>query len=275
LRWNKPVYDKLISSFKCLRALNLSGSNIQEVPNSIGKLKHLRLLDLSWNRNIEQLPASITKLQNLQTLILDWCSKLKELPKDTRNLINLRHLELRGCDNLTHMPCGLGKLTALQTLSTYSLGKKESSIPKRRGGLGDLDGLDELRGDLCIVGLEHLRSSPPLLEAKNAHLERKQYLRILKLEWGTYVEAGDDGDKAIENDEKLLQNLRPHLNLKELTISGYAGVRLPSWVSSLSNLVDISIWNCKWCQHIPPLNQFPSLKRLSLEELERAGVHRQ
>jgi hypothetical protein len=224
--------------------------------------------------NIELLPASITKLQNLQTLILDWCSKLKELPKDTRNLINLRHLELRGCDNLTHMPCGLGKLTALQTLSTYTLGKKESSIPKRRGGLGDLDSLDELRGDLRIVGLEHLRSSPPLLEAKNAHLERKQYLRILELEWGTYVEAGDDGDKAIENDEKLLQNLRPHLNLKKLKIRGYAGVRLPSWVSSLSNLVDISIWNCKWCQHIPPLNRFPSLKRLwlwNLSALEYIG----
>jgi hypothetical protein len=49
LEGNKPVYDKLISSFKCLRALNLSRSNIQEVPNCIGKLKHLRLLDLSWN----------------------------------------------------------------------------------------------------------------------------------------------------------------------------------------------------------------------------------
>ncbi|GLT54737.1 hypothetical protein SLA2020_279120 [Shorea laevis] len=47
---NKPVYETLISSFKCLRALNLSYSNIQEVPNSIGKLKHLRFLDLSWNK---------------------------------------------------------------------------------------------------------------------------------------------------------------------------------------------------------------------------------
>ncbi|XP_059448975.1 putative disease resistance protein RGA4 [Corylus avellana] len=164
------------------------------------------------------------------------------------------------------MPHGLGKLTALRTLSIYTLGKKESSIPKRRGGLGDLDSLDELRGDLRIVGLEHLRFSP-LLEAKNAHLERKQYLRFLKLEWGSYVEAGDDRDKAIENDEKLLQSLRPQLNLKQLSISGYTGVRLSSWVSSLSNLVFIFILNCKWCQHIPPLNRFPSLKCLSLENL--------
>jgi hypothetical protein len=186
LNWNKRVYYTLITSFKCLRALNLSRSNIQEVPNSIGKLKHLRYLDLSWNYGIKLLPASITKLQNLQTLILEVCTGLKELPEDTRNLISLRHLSLYGCYNLTHMPHGLGKLTALQTLSIYSLGKKESSVPKQKGGLGDLDGLDELRGSLCIMGLKHLRSSP--LEARAANLERKQYLRKLELKWLYYFE---------------------------------------------------------------------------------------
>jgi hypothetical protein len=144
------------------------------------------------------------------------------------------------------MPYGLGKLTTLQTLSSYILGKKESSIPKQKGGLSDLNGLDELRGSLRIKGLEHLIYSP--LEDTAANLERKQYLRRLELEWDHYIEAGYDSDKAIANDEQLLQNLRPHLNLKELMIEGYAGVRFSSWVSSLSNLVKISISNCKWCQ---------------------------
>jgi hypothetical protein len=63
-----PIYDTFISSFECLHALNMSGLNIQEVPNFIGKLRHLRFLDLSWNRDIKLLPASITQLQNLQTL---------------------------------------------------------------------------------------------------------------------------------------------------------------------------------------------------------------
>jgi Leucine-rich repeat (LRR) protein len=266
LEGNKRVYGTLISSFKCLRALNLSHSNIQKVANSIGKLKHLRYLDLSWNGGIKLLPASITKLQNLQTLILDFCSRLKELPKDTRNLISLRHLALDGCDSLTHMPRGLGKLTALQTLSFYILGKKDSYFPKQKGGLGDLDGLVELRGRLRIKGLEHLRSSP--LEAKAANLERKQYLRILELEWDCFhIEAGYDSDKAIANDEQLLQNLRAHLNLKELMIEGYAGVRFSGWVSLLSNLVKITIMNCKWCNHIPPLDRFPFLKYLSLHKL--------
>ncbi|XP_059450837.1 putative disease resistance protein RGA4 [Corylus avellana] len=260
--WNKSIIDTLVSSFKCLRALNLSCSNIQEVPNSIGKLKHLRFLDLSWNGGIKLLPTSITKLQNLQTLNLDYCSGLTELPEDMSNLISLRHLEIYGC-SLSHMPHGLKKLTALQTLSHYILGKKESHVFKPKGGLSELYGLNELRRSLCIKGLEHLRSYP--VEAKATNLERKRYLQHLGLRWDP--EADDDIDKAIANDEQLLQNFRPHLNLKSILIDGYAGVELSSWVSSLSNLVFLSIWSCRWCQHIPPLNQFPFLKYLHLSKL--------
>jgi len=258
-RSHSRVYDALISSFKCLRALNLSKTDIKKVPDFIGKLKHLRYLDLSRN-DIELLPASITKLQNLQTLRLEYCSGLKELPEDITNLINLRHLVLKDCESLTHMPHGLGKLTSLQTLTQYTLGKKGSFFSKRKGGLADLESLDELRGELHIIGLNHLRSSP--LEAKAAILERKQYLRKLRLDFDDY-----DSDKAIENDEQLWQNLKPHLNLKELRIEGYAGVRFFGWVSSLSNLVSITLICCPWCQHIPPLDRFPFLKRLALVEL--------
>ncbi|XP_059450856.1 putative disease resistance protein RGA1 [Corylus avellana] len=263
LQLNKPVSNTLISSFKCLCALNLSRSSIQKVPNSIGKLEHLRFLDLSRNADIKLLPGSITKLQNLQTLILYYCSGLKELPKDTINLITLRHLGLNGCNSLTDMPHGLGKLTALQALSLYILGKKKSSLSKHKGGLGDLDGLDELRGDLWIKGLEQSRSSPS--EARAANLERKQHLRHLILGWD--LKPSDESDKAIANDEQLLQNLRPHLNLKILVIIGYAGVTLCSWVSLLSNLTCIRIANCKWLQHIPPMDRFSFLKRLYLENL--------
>ncbi|KAB1200326.1 putative disease resistance protein RGA1 [Morella rubra] len=202
LEQDKPVYDTLISSFKCLRVLNLSNSNLQRVPNSIGKLKRLRYLDLSWNDGIQLLPASITNLHNLQTLRLDFCRGLKELPEDTRNLTRLRHLE----------------------------------------------------------GLEHLRSSP--LEAKAANLKKKQYLQTLGLEWE--AEDGDDTDGAIENDELMLENLQPHSNVRYLFISGYAGVRFSSWVPCLSNLVSMRIENCKWCKHIPPLDQFPFLHLLQL-----------
>ncbi|XP_059450854.1 putative disease resistance protein RGA1 [Corylus avellana] len=258
LESNKPVSDTLISSFKYLRqlrALNLSRSNIQKVPNFIGKLEHLRFLDLSRNEDIKLLPASITKLQNLQTLRLDYCRGLKELPGDTRNLISLRHLRLDGCKSLTHMPHGLGKLTALQTLSLYILGKKKSSLSKPMGGLGDLDGLNQLRGVLRIKGLKHSRSSPS--EAKAANLERKQHLQWVILEWD--LESGDESDKAIANDEQLncpmmslttptsssplsdLSKLK-YLYLVELEELEY----LPQeWLQNLTSLETLGIWNCR------------------------------
>ena len=52
--------DVLISNFKYLRALDLSNLGLPVVPRSIGKLKHLRYLDLSRNYNIKILPNSIT-----------------------------------------------------------------------------------------------------------------------------------------------------------------------------------------------------------------------
>ena len=106
----KSTLEKLFSSLRCLRALDLRDSNIMMVPNSIEKLTFLKYLDLSGN-NIKVLPNSITRLLNLQTLNLSYCYKLKELPGNIQNLFNLRNLELIGCYNLTHMPPGIGQLT--------------------------------------------------------------------------------------------------------------------------------------------------------------------
>ncbi|GAB4851717.1 hypothetical protein Ancab_031120 [Ancistrocladus abbreviatus] len=50
----------LISSFKCLRILELRELYFKELPSSIGKLKHLRFLALSWNQMIEALPNSVS-----------------------------------------------------------------------------------------------------------------------------------------------------------------------------------------------------------------------
>ena len=78
-------FDIMLSNFKCLRVLKLSGDGSMELPDSIEQLIHLRLLHISYSK----LPKSITKLYNLQTLRIEGC--LEELPEDLSNLINLRH----------------------------------------------------------------------------------------------------------------------------------------------------------------------------------------
>jgi Leucine-rich repeat (LRR) protein len=81
-----------ISRYKYLRYLDLRYSSVDTLPKSIGKLEHLRVLDLTHNLNIRRLPHSICKLHNLEVLKLTGCTKLETLPQGLGLLISLRKL---------------------------------------------------------------------------------------------------------------------------------------------------------------------------------------
>ncbi|WVY98007.1 hypothetical protein V8G54_030158 [Vigna mungo] len=89
---NEALLIKLVSRCKYLRFLNLCSTEFKSLPYSIGKLKHLRYLNLQYSVKLRRLPDSVCELQNLQTLILLGFVKLQELPKGIRNLISLRSL---------------------------------------------------------------------------------------------------------------------------------------------------------------------------------------
>ncbi|XP_030957231.1 putative disease resistance protein RGA4 [Quercus lobata] len=220
-------------------------------------------------------------------LNLSDCIWLKELPENIPKLANLRCLEINGCHSLTHMPPGLGQLTSLQVLplfimtqepeadffSKYCSGLAELLIVKEKpranffakhcGSLAELNKLNNLRGELCII-LNLARVKNAASEAKAANLKDKQHLRRLKLQWDRQKAKKGKDVEDVRNDENLMKGLRPHPNLKNLYVEWYKGVRFPSWLASLTNLVELEISNSK-CNHLPPMYQLPCLRDLSLK----------
>ncbi|XP_060670436.1 putative disease resistance protein RGA3 [Ziziphus jujuba] len=182
---SQPIYHKTTSNCKLLRALYLHNSVMEIVPDSIGKLKHLRYLDIFGNPDIKALPNSITTLHGLITLKLSSCYGLKELPRDIKKLINLKHLEIDWCYNLTHMPSGLGQLTQLEKLSEFVLlNNKEGNI-WNSCSLKELAKLNNLRGELKI---KNLGNSEDDYSCKI--LKEKRELRSLTLSWDFIANVG-------------------------------------------------------------------------------------
>ncbi|CAO2819548.1 unnamed protein product [Amaranthus hypochondriacus] len=250
----KLVCKQLISSFSCLRVLDLHNLGLETLPDSIGHLIHLRYLNLS-ETPIKQLPNSITKLLNLQTLNLYKCWNLQVLPTGITKLENLRSLDVGDCGSLLEMPQGIGKLTLLQKLPLFKASYKKSHQAK----LSELKQLNNLRGELCIDIKTNIRN--PSFEATEANLISKQGLDILRIHFMYDLEECQSDDHEV-----VLEGLKPHSSLRKLEIYWYYGKKFPSWATmsiSLPNLVYINLWKGQPSE-VPVLSQLRFLKYLYL-----------
>ncbi|XP_026400163.1 putative disease resistance protein RGA3 [Papaver somniferum] len=244
----------IFSNLECLRVLSLAGLTISRIPNSISKLKHLRYVNLS-ETNITSLPKDFCRLINLQVLKLHGCHVLKCLPSDLRKMTNLRHLDITGCYRLKKMAIEMGKLISLRTLSLFVVGKEPGC------GITELKDLQHLKGRLRILGLEHVKSAA---NARNANLIQKKHLQSLYLCWSSGLPDTEEEEQA-----QLMvgEGLQPHPKLKRFYIDGYGGVRFPHWIGVGVSLVEITLWECHKCEHLPQLGNLPLLKILRLDNL--------
>ncbi|KAL8479288.1 hypothetical protein ACS0TY_026229 [Phlomoides rotata] len=232
--------------FQEVQSLDLSCSGIRNLSDDICALTELRYLNLSYTL-IETLPDSITDLSQLRTLDVSWCYHFKVLPKAIRNLTYMSHLDLSQCKSLSYLPSGIGFLTSLTSMPLFVLGK-DRDIAR----LGELEQLNELRGKLEIRNLENVMK---ISDARNAKLNQKN-LHHLVLCWSKNV-----GDCF-----EILELLQPNQRLKVLELTGYMGSSFPRWISSISNLIKISITDCG-CKELPSLGQLPFLKELQLNRM--------
>ncbi|KAF2300026.1 hypothetical protein GH714_006871 [Hevea brasiliensis] len=290
----------LLSKFKRLRVLSLSDNDyIVELSDVISNWKHLRYLNLS-GALIKRLPEIVTTLYNLQTLLLSRCVYFVELPTHIARLINMCHLDIRGT-KLQEMPSQMGKLMKLQNLSDFFIGRRTGS------SLKELGKLQHLRGDLSIWNLQNVVD---VEDASEANLKNKRQLRKLNLKWD-----GDGEDSGRERCilEQLqppteLEYLHIFVimlvSLKELLIEGFDRVQVvgpefcgsctsiekpvrsleilsfadfPEWyewipcVGAFSCLQELHIFNCPFLTKALPTH-LPSLTKLQIDGCQQLVV---
>ncbi|KAJ6422601.1 hypothetical protein OIU84_027548 [Salix udensis] len=172
----------------------------------------------------------------MQTLRLIECASLESLPRDMGGLRSLRHIYFTYHHQ---MPVKVGRLTDLQTLPFFVVGKDSDST------IQELESLNGLRGQLSIYNLQEVKNKT---EAEKANLRGKTKIYKLEFVWRS-------GRTCFKNDEEVLEALQPHSNLETLKIEHYGGEKLPSWLlmespthggSSLVNcLVNLKLIDCK------------------------------
>ncbi|KAG6531038.1 putative disease resistance protein RGA1 [Zingiber officinale] len=229
---NSPP-DSLFEKLRSIRVLDVSWCDLLELSEHIGKLIHLRYLDLSYNFKVKNLPDSLCDLYNLQTLKVNGCSKLESLPQELGKLVNLRHIVAE----YWVMTKDAWKLANLQDLPTFSVQEGDGF------NLVQLKDLTQLHGSLHIRNLENVVDSK---EAQHAELKNKVHLKELVLEWNHRKDA--------KLEEEVIEDLQPHESLKILKIEGYHGGRSPSWLMPkvLSKLEKLELVNCKGWDDVLP-----------------------
>lgn len=273
----------ILAKLKGVRVLDVSGCCMKRLPDAVYNLIHLRFLAIQ--RTCYTLPKTISRLHHLRALFVQYhscyssgkfsshCSSHKllnlswgqvniaggcfSLPESINRLSNLVHVDIEKSYAL--MLTGMHQLPCVEGSGEFHVGKKGQSIV----GLKDLN---ELRGELAIRLLENVKTKE---EAAKANLELKKHIRKLELEWGS-----GDHDGHTSNGCDVLNVLKPHPNLVELTISGYPGATSPTWLNSgwLSSLQLICLRDCKKWEVLPPLGDLPLLKALEVRRMDELKI---
>uniref|UniRef100_A0A0E0JAD3 Uncharacterized protein n=1 Tax=Oryza nivara TaxID=4536 RepID=A0A0E0JAD3_ORYNI len=221
------IFGDVLIDAKSLRVIFLSGASydVGDVLCNFSELVHLRYLRIEDSRMCgASLPNSITRFYHL--LVLDLQEHYGELgfPRDMGNLLKLRHFLVHD-DNIHSSIFEVGKLNFLHELRKFEVKREMKGFD-----LEQIGRLLVLRGSLGIYNLEKVEG---IKEANDAKLAYLNHLDSLVLDW--------DNERCNRDpirEGNVLENLKPHDNIRELHIAGHGGVSCPNWLSG-----DLSIRN--------------------------------
>ncbi|XP_078154344.1 disease resistance protein RGA2-like [Carex rostrata] len=236
-----------------IRSLSLAKCKIRKLPENIGNLKHLEILDISGTY-VERLPESFCNLYSLQYLNMSGCWKIIFFPKGFNNLANLQLFYLPPT-KVSLVECFENTVKAIKPdyHVTHTISLKNMVFKGRC-----------FWGSECVhlMDLEYVSSKEA---AEKAQLNNRPFIKQLELEWSTHRVIAQDG----EHDNDVLDGFCPHHNLKELSIKGYRGRNLsPCWLKEgiLLNLTRVEFSFCK----VSTISHLPrSITKLYLYELSQ------
>ncbi|KAM0923307.1 hypothetical protein ACQ4PT_005615 [Festuca glaucescens] len=271
----------LLAHFPSLRTLHTDSTGVGELAEFLHEFKHLRYLSLVKS-DISSLPDNLGKLKFLQFISLSGSEKFVELPHSIVQLSQLRHLQMGGT-SISGIPRGFRVLTNLRTVDGFPAIED-----------GDWCSLEELAPlyQLTYIGLGGLENVTAPSSAAKAKLGEKVHLTTVRLRW--HSRLGDDGkikeedsfsEEEQEKTEKVFDELCPPPNIDFLSITGYFGRRLPTWMMSsavvpLKFLRILMIEDLVCCTVLPnglcqllylefiQINRAPAIKRVGLEFLQ-------
>ncbi|XP_034675536.1 disease resistance protein RPV1-like isoform X13 [Vitis riparia] len=291
---NLKGFPEIKYDMENLKRLDLDRTGIEELPSSIGCLKALQHLDLSYCKSLRSLSESICNLSSLETLILAGCSNLKGFPEIKDDMENLKRLDLTET-GIEELPFSIGRLKALQHLdlsfckslrslleSICNLSSLETLILV---GCSNLKGFPEIkydmenlkRPDLGRTGIEELPSSIGRLKAlQHLDLSYCKSLRSLS-ESICNLSSLETLILASCSNLKGFPEIKDMENLKRLDLRKTGIEELPSSIGHLKALKHLDL---SWCQNLVNLPEsicnLSSLKALDVQEcpkLERVEVN--
>uniref|UniRef100_J3M1I6 R13L1/DRL21-like LRR repeat region domain-containing protein n=1 Tax=Oryza brachyantha TaxID=4533 RepID=J3M1I6_ORYBR len=209
---------------------------------------HLRYLEFIDVYKGGVVPQAFTSFYHLQVLNLS-THGVHDVPAAMSNLVNLRHFIAQ--EKVHQAIAGVGNMASLQELKF----KVRNVCTFEMGQLQPMN-------KLVTLGISHLENVKTKDEASSARLIDKEYLKKLSLSWN-----GDSVSIEPDRSKDVLEGLRPHHNLKDLSITGYSSPNSPTWFSSnmsVTSLQTIHLENCREWQILSSLEMLPLLKKLKL-----------
>ncbi|KAF8783987.1 hypothetical protein HU200_000083 [Digitaria exilis] len=243
---------KDLSELKNMRSLRALRCELSIIHSQLINTKHLRYLEIV-NSPIVKLPDSLCMLYNLQSLRLHSCWRLECLPESMATMKKLSHIYLLGTHSLKRMPPNLRLLHNLRTLTKFVVDARDGC------GIEELKDMRQLGNKLQLCNLSRVKSG------SEANLHEKVNLSELDLCWTPDV--GDENNELSDNEEHVLESLKPHDKLRMFRLSGYNGITIPQWMSDPGRfqcIRELEFYHCKKCKELPIIWLSSSLEKLSL-----------